>query len=66
MRLWEVSNGELFPNCKVWLRIVKNIGKYSLVKFANFVYNCIAYRTCLRCLLILLFFAVVVGTRFVS
>ena len=25
------------------------------MKFANFVYNCIAYRTCLRCLLILLF-----------
>ena len=28
-------------NCKVWLQIIVKCGKYSLVKFANFVYFCI-------------------------
>jgi hypothetical protein len=29
-------------DCKVWLRNVVKCGKYSLAKFANFVYFCIA------------------------
>jgi hypothetical protein len=33
-------------NCKVWLRNVVNYGKYSLAKFANFVYFCIACGNC--------------------